>query len=76
MSDTHADTLPQMITSVTAKVDRWQGYLRTRDMGPGMQMSIDIMQAGIERAVAAIASGDVDEMIAAHKALRGYIDDT
>ena len=76
MTDTPADTLSREITSVTAKVDRWQGYLRTRDMGPGMQMSIDIMQAGIERAVAAIASGDVDEMIAAHKALRGYSDDT
>lgn len=75
MSDTLADALPREIARVTAKKERWQGYLRDHDMGPGMQLSINIMQAEIEAAVKACASGDVTEMMAALKSLRGYNDD-
>ena len=75
MTDTLADDLPREIARVTAKKERWQGYMRDNDMGPGMQFSINIMQAEIERAIAALSSGDVLEMLAAHAALKGYNDD-
>jgi len=45
------------------------------DMGAGMQLSINIMQAEINRAADALASGNVTDMVAAHKALKGYNDD-
>ena len=35
MTDTLADALPREIVRVTAKKERWQGYLRDHDMGPG-----------------------------------------
>ena len=44
MTDTLADDLPREIARVTAKKERWQGYMRDNDMGPGMQFSINIMQ--------------------------------
>lgn len=75
MTDTLADALPREIARVTAKKERWQAYLRDHDMGPGMQLSINIMQTEIERAVRASASGDVTEMLAAYEALRDYSDD-
>ena len=49
--------------------------MRDHDMGPGMQFSINIMQAEIERAVKAAASGDVTEMLNSYAALKGYNDD-
>lgn len=75
MVETLADALPKEIARVTAKKERWQGYMRDHNMGPGMQLSINIMQAEIEIAVSALASGDVAEMLAAHEALKGYNDD-
>jgi len=74
-TETLADALPREIARVTAKKERWQGYMRDHDMGLGMQFSINIMQAEIEQAVQALASGDVTEMLAAHEALKGYNDD-
>lgn len=74
-TNTLADALPAQIARVTAKKERWQGYMREHDMGPGMQLSINIMQIEIERAVKALASGDVVEMLAAHEALADYSDD-
>jgi hypothetical protein len=73
--ETLADTLPREIARVTAKKERWQGYMRDHDMGPGMQFSINIMQQEIKSAVRACASGDVVEMMAAHEALKEYSDD-
>lgn len=77
MTDTTtlADALPAQIKRVTAKKERWQQMTRDHDMGPGMQFSISIMQAEIERGVRALASGDVVEMLAAHAALADYSDD-
>ena len=75
MTNTLADALPREIARVTAKKERWQGYMRDHNMGAGMQLSINIMQAEIENAVAALGSGDVTDMLAAHEALRGYNDD-
>lgn len=72
---TLADALPAQIKRVTAKKERWQQMMRDHDMGPGMQFSINIMQVDIERGVAALASGDVTEMLAAHQALAAYSDD-
>lgn len=73
--NTLADALPAQIKRVTAKKERWQQMARDHDLGPGMQLSINIMQAEIERGVKALASGDVVEMIAAHQALADYSDD-
>lgn len=70
-----ADALPAQIKRVTAKKERWQQMLREHDMGPGMHLSINIMQTAIERGVAALASGDVVEMMAAHQTLADYSDD-
>lgn len=77
MTEPHtlADALPAQIARVTAKKERWQQMMREYDMGPGMQFSINIMQAEIERGVKAMASGDVTEMMAAHQALADYNDD-
>jgi hypothetical protein len=74
MTDTLANKLPREIARVTAKKERWQGYMRDHNMGAGMQLSINIMQAEIENAVAALASGDVTAMLAALEALKGYND--
>jgi hypothetical protein len=77
MSDikTLADALPEQIARVTAKKEHWQKMLRDHDMGPGMQLSINIMQLEIEQGVRAIASGSVPLMLAAHQALADYNDD-
>lgn len=72
---TLAEALPREIARVTAKKERWQGYMRDHNMGPGMQLSINLMQIEIEQAVRALASGDVAEMLAAHEALKDYSDD-
>lgn len=70
-----ADALPAQIKRVTAKKERWQQMMREHDMGPGMQFSINIMQAEIERGVQALASGDVAAMLTAHQSLADYGDD-
>ncbi|WP_238368812.1 hypothetical protein [Mesobacterium pallidum] len=72
---TLADALPDQIKRVTEKKERWQQMMREHDMGPGMQLTINIMQAEIERGVKALASGDVAEMLAAHQSLADYNDD-
>lgn len=74
MTDTLADALPREIARVTAKKERWQAMLKEHDMGPGMQFSINIMQAEIERGVRALASGDVIEMMQSLSALKDYDD--
>ena len=76
MSDTLADALPREIARVTAKKERWLGYMREHPgMAHGMSISVKIMTAEIERAVRALASGDVAKMLEAHEALKGYNDD-
>ena len=74
MTDSLADALPKEIARVSAKRDRWRDMMREMAM-PGMALSIRIMEAEIQRATKACASGDVLEMIAAHEALKGYDDD-
>ena len=75
MTDTLADALPREIARVTAKKERWMRYMIEQDMGPGMQFSINIMQAEISEAIRACATGDVAAMMAAHQTLKGYSDD-
>lgn len=70
-----AEALPQQIDRVQKKKERWQGYMRDMDMGPGLQFSINIMDATIREGVEALASGDVVRMMAAHQALADYNDD-
>jgi hypothetical protein len=75
MADTLADALPREIARVTAKKERWLGYMRDHNMGAGMQFSINIMQAEIDRAIKACAEGDTVAMMQSLENLRGYNDD-
>ena len=76
-TETLADALPAQIARVQAKRERWLGY--AREMGPqgaaGMAITMQFMQAEINEAAQALASGDVVRMIRAHEALKGYNDD-
>lgn len=75
MSDSLADALPREIARVSAKRDRW---IEMRVEFPelrGLEMTIAIMQAEINRGVAALASGDIVEMLQAQQALKDYEDD-
>jgi len=76
MTDTLADALPREIARVSAKRDRWRDMAKDHPaLGPGMNVSITIMQHEIDQAVKACASGDVVEMLAAHQSLKDYNDD-
>ncbi len=76
MTDTLADALPREIARISAKRDRWRDMMKEHpELGPGMGLTVAIMQAEIDRAVRACASGDVVEMMAAHQALKDYSDD-
>ena len=75
MSDTLAEALPREIARVTAKKERWQQMQREHNMGPGMQLSINIMQMEIENAIKAAASGDVTAMLTSLQSLKDYDDE-
>ena len=77
MVETLAEALPKQIKRVSEKKERWVGYMRdTPELGgPGMQLSINIMQAEIDCAIEALASGDVVRMMQCHESLAGYNDD-
>ncbi len=76
MSDALADALPREIARVSAKRDRWRDMMMEHpELGPGMHLTIAIMQAEIDRGVKACASGDIVEMLHAHQSLKEYSDD-
>ena len=76
MTDTLADALPREIARVSAKRDRWRDMAKDHPaLGPGMNVSIAIMQYQIDQAVKACASGDVAEMLSAYHWLKDYNDD-
>ena len=76
MTDTLADALPREIARVSAKRDRWRDMAQKHpELGLGMQLTINIMQAEINRAIRASCIGDIAEMLAAHQALKDYSDD-
>lgn len=76
MTDTLADALPREIARISAKRDRWRDMMKEHpELAFGMTLTVAIMQAEIDRAVKACASGDVVEMLAAHQALKDYSDD-
>lgn len=76
MTDPLADALPREIARISAKRDRWRDMMKEHpDLAFGMNLTVAIMQAEIDRAVKACASGDVVEMLAAHQALKDYSDD-
>ena len=76
MTDPLADALPREIARISAKRDRWRDMMKEHpDLAFGMNLTVAIMQAEIDRAVRACASGDVVEMMAAHQALKDYSDD-
>ena len=76
LAATLADALPREIARISAKRDRWRDILKDHpSIGPGMQISINIMQAKIDLAVKARASGDIVEMLASLQSLKAYNDD-
>ncbi len=80
MVDTLADALPREIKRIQEKKERWIGYAADMDKhapgsSAGMQLTIRMMQVEIDAGVAALASGDVVAMMAAHKGLADYSDD-
>lgn len=80
MTDTLADALPREIKRVQEKKERWAVYAADMDKhapgsSAGMRLSMNIMQAEIDTAVAVLASGDVVAMMASHEALKGYDND-
>jgi hypothetical protein len=76
MMDTLADALPREIARVSAKRDSWRDMMRDHpEFAPGIGLAVAIMQAEIDRAVKAIVSGDVVEMLHSLQALKDYSDD-
>jgi len=76
MTDTLADALPREIARVSATRDRWRDMAKDHpELGPGMTITIAIMQAEIDYAVHACANGDAVEMLTALESLKGYSDD-
>ncbi len=79
-TDTLATALPKQIERVAAKRERWIGYQRDmekmqRGSGKGMSLTITMMKVHIDEAHAAIASGDIGQMMVAHAGLADYSDD-
>lgn len=77
---TLADALPDQIKRVREKKERWIGYAADMEkMQPGssvgMKLTMRLMDAHIDAGVAALASGDVVKMLAAHEDLKSYSDD-
>lgn len=76
MDDTLADALPREISRVTAIRDN---YIRMATEHPsiavGLNITITIMGAEINRAVCVSASGDVVEMMRCYQSLKDYSDD-
>lgn len=73
MGESVGSELLNEIERVSAKRERWRGYMA--DMGPagiGMRLSIAVMTAEINEAKEAIESGDAVRSIHALKALREY----
>lgn len=80
MTDTLGDALPREIKRVREKKERWIGYAADMEkMQPGssigMRLTMSLMDAHIDAGVAALASGDVVQMLAAHEDLKDYSDD-
>jgi hypothetical protein len=71
--DTLADALPREIARISAKRDRWRDMAKEHpSIAAGTLLAVAIMQAEIDRATKACASGDVLEMLAAFQALKDY----
>lgn len=80
MSESLGDALPRQIKRVSEKKERWIGYAAeiekmTPGSSVGMKLTMSLMQADIDEGVAALASGDVVRMMAAHEELKNYSDD-
>lgn len=73
--NTLVDELVAEIKRVTAKKERWQQMMREHNVRFGMQFSIHVMQAQIERGVESIATGEAGQMMRALESLKGYNDD-
>lgn len=80
MTESLATGLPKQIERVAAKRERWLGYQREMEemrpgSGIGMGLTINIMKAHLDAAHAAIASGDIAQMMSAYQDLADYSDD-
>lgn len=70
-----AEALPAQIKRVSEKKARWEGYMRDGLLGPLAGLSVKIMQAEIEQAIANLASGDVLAIMQSHANLAAYNED-
>ena len=80
MSTSLAESLPAQIKRVQEKKERWIGYAADMERSMpgsavGMKLTMTVMQAHLDEGVAALASGDVVRMLAAHEDLKSYSDD-
>ena len=80
MSDSLATALPKQIERIAAKKQRWIGYQKDMDKiqkgaGAGMGLTIAVMDLQLKAAHDAIASGDIEKMMAAYQDLADYSDD-
>ena len=69
------DELISEVKRVTAKKERWLKMMWEHDMGPGMQLTINIMQAEIEAAIFYLAHGNVKDRMRSFQTLKDYDDD-
>lgn len=70
MADSVGEALPREMTRVRTKV--LPSYYAVLPHAPTAQITIDIMNASLDRAQAALASGDVVEIIDCYEDLKGY----
>lgn len=70
MADSVGEALPREMTKVRTKV--LPAYYEILRENPTAQFAIAMMSASLDRAQAALASGDVIEIIRAYEDLKGY----
>lgn len=80
MSESIGTGLPKQIERIAAKRERWLGYQRDMETmragsGAGMALTIALMKVQLDAAHEAIASGDIQKMMAAYQDLADYSDD-
>lgn len=80
MTESLATGLPKQIERLAAKRERWLGYQRDMEKmspgsGAGMGLTIGVMKVQLDAAHAAIASGDIEQMMSAYQDLADYSDD-
>jgi hypothetical protein len=69
MADSVGEALPREMTRIRKLLPN---YERVAPFAPGARITIALMNASLDRAQAALASGDVIKIIRAYEDLKGY----